>query len=156
MASWAEFEREAPALAAAIRARYDAHQHSILATLRVDGSPRLCGLETHFHDGELWLAMMPDARKADDLRRDPRFALHSTPDVSLVDGDAKVNGSAVPVDDDATIAKFAASLGQPVPASGMTLFRADLTDASLTRVESDELVIDSWRAGEGSRERRRT
>ena len=49
--------------------------------LRADGAPRLTGLEVHFGEGELWLAMMPDSRKADDLRRDPRFSVHSAPDV---------------------------------------------------------------------------
>jgi hypothetical protein len=75
--SWADLEREAPALATAVHARLTASRHSILGTLRADGAPRLTGLEVHFGEGERWLAMMPDSRKADDLRRDPRFALHT-------------------------------------------------------------------------------
>src|SRR4029079_5119677 len=97
MTTWAEFEREAPALGAAVHARLTATLHSILGTVRADGAPRLTGLEVHFGEGELWLAMMPDSRKADDLRRDPRFALHSAPDVELVDGDAKISGVATGV-----------------------------------------------------------
>ena len=88
----------------------------------------------HFGDGELWLAMMPDSRKADDLRRDPRFSLHSAPDVSMVDGDAKVGGRAIVVDDGPTWQRFVDGLPQSLPDSGMALFRADLTDASLARV----------------------
>jgi len=102
----------------------------------------------HFGDGELWLAMMPNSRKADDLRRDPRFSVHSAPDVSMVDGDAKVSGVARLVDDDATRDRFAATLPQAPPSSGFALFRADLTDASLARVEGDSMVIDIWRDGE--------
>jgi len=155
VASWQGFEEQAPDLAHAIQARFAAHRHALLATLRRDGSPRLSGLETSFRDGELWLAMMPDARKAADLRRDARFSLHSAPDVEMVDGDAKVNGRVVEVTDPATIAGFTGELSQAPPPSGVGLFRADLTDASLTRVEGEWLVIDSWRDGEPPRRQRR-
>jgi hypothetical protein len=155
MASWAEFEQQAPELASAIRARFGAHLHSVLATLRADGSPRLTGLETRFEHGELWLAMMPDSRKAADLRRDQRFALHSSPQTELVEGDAKVNGRASEVTEAATLAKFVDELQQPPPPSGVGLFRCELTDASLTRVRADELVIDIWHDGHPPRQIRR-
>jgi hypothetical protein len=155
MASWTQFERQAPELASAIRERFGAHLHSVLATLRADGSPRLTGLETRFEHGELWLAMMPDSRKAADLRRDPRFALHSTPQTELIEGDAKVNGSASEATDPETLANFVEELGQEAPPSGVGLFRCELTDASLTRVDGDELVVDSWRDGEVPRQTRR-
>jgi hypothetical protein len=153
--TWTAFEREAPALAGAVHARLTATLHCILGTLRADGSPRLTGLEVHFGEGELWLAMMPDSRKADDLRRDPRFALHSAPDVELVDGDAKVGGRAVLVTDGDTIARFVARLPMELPASGMALFRGELTDGSLARVEDGFMVIDSWRSGQAPRQVRR-
>jgi Pyridoxamine 5'-phosphate oxidase len=153
--SWVQFEQEAPDLAPAVQRRLTATLHSILGTLRVDGSPRLTGLEVHFGEGELWLAMMPDSRKADDLRRDPRFSLHSAPDVELVDGDAKVSGRAELVTDDAEIQRFVATLPQELPPSGMALFRADLTDASLARVEGDFMVIDLWHPGSPPRQVRR-
>ena len=100
MTSWQDFERAAPELAAALEGRFAAHKHALLATLRGDGSPRISGIETTFRNGELWLAMMPDSRKAADLRRDPRFALHAAPlELDLVDGDAKLNGRAIEVTD---------------------------------------------------------
>jgi Pyridoxamine 5'-phosphate oxidase len=154
--TWAEFEREAPDLAGAVHARLTAARHSLLATLRRDGAPRLSGLEVHFGEGELWLAMMPDSRKADDLRRDPRFALHSAPDVPLVEGDAKVAGRAVLVTEGDTVARFVARLPQELPPSGMALFRAALTEASLARVDGDEMVIDRWHPGQAPRQVRRT
>ena len=104
MARWDGFEQQAPELAGAVRRQLTATRHCVLGTLRADGSPRLTGLEAQFGHGELWLAMMPDSRKADDLHRDPRFAIHSAPDVSMADGDAKVNGIAVLVDDTANAA----------------------------------------------------
>jgi hypothetical protein len=155
VASWDDFRRQAPDLADAVQARLTATLHTILGTVRANGSPRLTGLEVHFSDGELWLAMMPDSRKADDLRRDSRFSIHSAPDVSMVDGDAKVSGVTYPVDDEPTRTRFAATLPQELPASGMALFRADLTDASLARVDGDHMVIDIWRDGETVRQVRR-
>jgi hypothetical protein len=156
MASWAELERIAPELAATLQGRFAAHKHAMLATLRRDGSPRISGIETTFRDGELWLAMMPDSWKAADLRRDPRFALHAAPiDLDLVDGDAKVGGRAIEVADAESVARFTSEQDQELPPSGVGLFRADLTDASLTRVEGDWLVIDSWREGEPAKQRRR-
>jgi hypothetical protein len=156
MASWAELERIAPELAPALERRFAAHKHALLATLRRDGAPRISGIETTFRGGELWLGMMPDSFKATDLRRDPRFALHAAPiDLDLVDGDAKVGGRAIEVTDDDTIARFAAALESDLSPSDIGLFRADLTDAALTRVEGDWMIIDSWREGEAPRQRRR-
>ena len=136
--------------------RLTATLHSILGTLRADGAPRLTGLEVHFGEGELWLAMMPDSRKADDLRRDPRFALHSAPDVELVDGDAKVGrprGARDRRRHDRPVRRSPARWS--CPSSGMALFRAELTDASLARVEDDFMVIDVWHPGEPIRQVRR-
>src|SRR4051794_26686060 len=77
MASWSDFETAAPELAARVKELFDAHRHKTIATLRKDGSPRISGTETEFRDGELWIGSMWQALKARDLRRDPRFALHS-------------------------------------------------------------------------------
>src|SRR5215213_7781883 len=99
MASWSEVEAAAPELVARARATMDAHKHKVLATLRRDGSPRVSGIEATFTDGELWLGMMPGSRKAHDLRRDPRLALHSATedppdDPTAWPGDAKLTGRA--------------------------------------------------------------
>ena len=156
MASWAEFERAAPELARIIVGRFGEHKHALIATVRRDGAPRISGIETTFREGELWLAMMPDSRKADDLARDPRFALHSAPlELDLVEGDAKINGRALPVRDAAELKRFVAELEHELDPSEVGLFRADVTDASLTRVADDWLVVDSWREGQEPRQRRR-
>ena len=95
MPSWKEFEAAAPELAEQVRQRLDAHTHKTIATVRRDGSPRISGIETTFRDGELWIGSMWQARKAHDLQRDPRFALHSGSDEpSDWKGDAKLAGVA--------------------------------------------------------------
>jgi hypothetical protein len=159
MASWSEVEAAAPELAARARATLDAHKHKVLATLRRDGSPRLSGIEATFADGELWLGMMPGSRKALDLRRDPRLALHSASvdppadDPAAWTGDAKVAGRAVEVDDPALLERLGAGEG----GGGAHLFRVELTEVVHTMVgePADHLVIEVWAEGTGLRRLRR-
>ena len=76
MVAWRDVEAAEPEFAARVRRLFDAGRHKTIATLRVDGSPRVSGIECEFADGELRFGSMPGARKGADLRRDPRFALH--------------------------------------------------------------------------------
>jgi Pyridoxamine 5'-phosphate oxidase len=77
MTAWRDVEQAEPGFAQRVRRLFDAHRHKTIATLRADGSPRISGIEAAFEDGELAFGSMPNARKGADLRRDPRFALHS-------------------------------------------------------------------------------
>lgn len=100
MTSWREFAAAEPEFARRVRELFDAHRHKTLATLRAGGAPRISGIECSFEDGDLVFGSMAGARKGDDLRRDPRFALHS----ATVDpvpgeegswpGEAKISGRA--------------------------------------------------------------
>jgi len=160
VATWGEVRAAAPELAAAVQACFDAHVHKVIATLRRDGSPRVSGTEATFWGDDLWLGMMPDSVKALDLLRDPRFALHSaTVDPEMAGGDAKLSGRAIEIADDATIAAFVGRFeedrGQEPP-QPFHLFRADVTEIVRTTVESDRLVIESWREGEDVRRVERT
>ncbi|NJP91659.1 pyridoxamine 5-phosphate oxidase [Nonomuraea sp. FMUSA5-5] len=155
MASWQEFESQAPELAKAARRLMDTYTHKVLATLRKDGSPRVSGIETKLHDGELWTGSMPGAVKAADLRRDPRMAIHVTSrdpdrgDPSSWEGDLKLSGRAVETADERERAAYGVS------GSDSHLFRVELTEVAWTRVQGDELVITAWREGVGEREFRR-
>ncbi|WP_419997933.1 pyridoxamine 5'-phosphate oxidase family protein [Streptomyces boninensis] len=131
MATWQQFENEADELASVIRARFEAAETHVLATLRKDGSPRVSGSEVEFKGADLSFGSMLGARKALDLRRDGRCALHAHPHGG---GDAKVAGIAVEVTD-------------PAGKGGSHAFRLDLREAVLTAVEGDELVIRLWRPG---------
>ncbi len=153
MATWQEFEAEAPRLAAAVRARFTAHRHHVLATLRRDGSPRVSGTEVAFRGGQVTLGSMPGARKALDLRRDARLAIHANPgDGSMEGGDAKMAGRAVEITDPAALEAERVPEQPPGP---FHAFRLDLTEAVLTFVADGRLVIRSWRPGQDVREFRR-
>lgn len=151
MPSWSEVEQAVPELAAAVRATFDAHKHKVLATLRADGSPRLSGNEATFRDGDVWLGMMHQSRKALDLRRDPRLELHSAPvDEELKHGDARLAGRAVEITDPEMLRSFSAAAGEEHegadPPEPYHLFRVDVTDITLIRIgdPADHLVIESW------------
>jgi hypothetical protein len=149
MASWREIEAEAPELAARARELFDAFKHKTLATVRRDGSPRISGTEVQFADGELWFGSMWRAVKALDLRRDPRFALHSgSVDPPGWPGDAKVAGR---VEEIADPARKAAVWGDEAPSGEAHLFRADIGELVVTRLGDprDHLVIESWHEGGG-------
>lgn len=145
--SWAQVEAEAAELAAAVRASFAVRKHCTMATLRLDGSPRISGTEVQFEDGEMELGSMAGALKARDLKRDGRVAVHS-PTVDPPEGDeaswageAKVAGTAV---------EMAGDEGQ----QGAHRFRLDLTEVVHTRVAptGDALLITSWHAGRGVQE----
>ncbi|MCG6493260.1 pyridoxamine 5'-phosphate oxidase family protein [Kitasatospora sp. A2-31] len=147
MATWQDFEYEAPDLAPAVRARFEANKHHVLATLRRDGSPRVSGIEVDFTGADLTFGSMYGAMKARDLQRDPRFALHAHPgDETLAGGDSKVSGRAVEITDEIEIAAWVAELPEPPPGP-FHAFRLELEQVVHTTVEDEHVWITSWRPG---------
>ena len=144
--SWQQFSEEAPDLAAAVRARFEATKHHVLATLRSDGAPRVSGVELIFAEGELLVGSMWKAVKALDLRRDGRFAVHSNPgDGSMDGGDSKVSGVAVEITGPLH-AKVEEDMQPPTP---FHLFRLDLDQVvhSTLHPSGDRMVVSWWRPG---------
>jgi hypothetical protein len=144
MPSWSDFEAAAPELAAEVRARLEAHTHKTLATVRRDGAPRISGTEATFADGELWIGSMWQARKARDLQRDPRFALHSgSDDPPEWSGDAKLAGVVEEITDAATVRE---RNGEAAANGPSHLFRLDLREVSAVSLNAErtKLVIRIW------------
>ena len=151
MATWNELATAAPDLAQRVQARFMAHKHLLLATLRRDGAPRISGVEVQFSGGNLWMGMMHGSRKAIDLQGDPRMALHSAPvDLDLTDGDAKVSGRALEVVDPVEIAAWRGDQEQSPPPGPLHLFRVEVDEVSIVTVARDRLVIDAWRPSKGT------
>jgi len=93
---WDEFERACPEIGGLVRARLERDQLVMLGTIRRDGSPRVSPCECDFAAGRLFVSMMWRSRKALDLLRDPRIAVHSvTTNKDGTDGDVKVYGRAL-------------------------------------------------------------
>lgn len=146
MTTWAEFAAAEPELAERVRALFAQRKHATMATLRKDGSPRISGTEVDFTEG-LHIGSMPNALKARDLQRDPRYALHC-PTVDAEEenqtawlGDAKIAGVAVEEESE-----------------GSHKFRMDITEVVLTKLtaEGDQLQIESWHPGRGRTTTQRT
>jgi hypothetical protein len=153
--TWDDFAADASDLAAAVRARFEATGLGFLATLRRDGSPRISGIEPFIWDGEVWLGMMPGSRKAVDCLRDPRIAVHAASvDKEVKEGDAKVAGRAIPVDDPDRLAEMTAAFAEATgykPDGPFPLFTLDLTEVVHTRPDGDHLLIESWTPDRGYR-----
>ena len=144
MVTWHEVVEAEPDFARRVGALFDAHRHKTIATIRADGSPRISGVESQFENGELVFGSMPLARKGADLRRDPRFALHSaTVDPvegaeALWPGEAKINARAIL---DASSAR--SSDGERFRADITVVVHIHLNDAASL------LVIEWWTPSDG-------
>lgn len=143
MASWAEFEAAEPEFASRVHKLLSSRKHLTMATLRRDGSPRISGTEIEFADGVLRIGSMPRAVKAQDLRRDPRVAIHgptSDPpkrNAAGWKGEAKIAGTAVEVDSGSDAHRFV----------------IDIAEAVITRLNEagSRLVVESWTPARGYR-----
>ncbi|MYI13217.1 MAG: pyridoxamine 5'-phosphate oxidase family protein [Acidimicrobiales bacterium] len=153
--SWEDFAAACGGLAQRMQERFESHLHSVMATIRVDGSPRMSGMEAPIRDGHLWLGMGGDSTKAADLRRDPRFGLHSAPESGeLQGGDARIEGEVAPASA-AELETFLRGHHHEIEdAAPMALFTARIARAVLVRVEGHPLVVETWTPGSGRVERR--
>ena len=151
MVTWQAFEDAEPDFAADVRALFDAGRHKTIATLRADGSPRISGIECEFADGQLTFGSMLGARKAADLARDGRYALHG-PTFHPVEGkeaewpgEAKIAGRASGVS--------SSELGRGEDEPEADMFVADIEEVVLTRLnpEGTKLVVIWWTPSAGLR-----
>lgn len=146
MTAWRDVERAQPEFAQRVRKLFEAHRHKTIATLRADGSPRISGIEAAFEDGQLAFGSMPEARKGADLRRDPRFALHSAT-IDPVEGsekhwpgEAKISGRAIYAE-------------LTTDGSDADLFYADIAEVVHTHLneKATRLVVEWWTPKHGLR-----
>lgn len=158
MATWTEFTENAPRISTIFKRRHAATgKLCMLATLRADGSPRISPMEPQIFEDHLLLIGMPGTRKFDDLRRDPRFSLHTaTVDPQVGDGDAKLWGSVRDADDPALFERFAVALlletGMDLLDSGTDHFYiADIDGASSLELAGEHLDVTIWKPGEAER-----
>ncbi len=146
MTSWQDVERAVPEFAQLVRELFDAHRHKTIATLRAGGSPRISGIEAVFEDGELVFGSMPYARKGADLRRDPRFALHS----ATVD---PIEGSEAQWPGEAKISGRAVVSGPLTEGEDGDRFHADIAEVVHTHLneKATMLVVEWWTPTHGLR-----
>jgi hypothetical protein len=146
MTAWRDVERAEPGFAERVRGLLDAHRHKTIATLRLDGSPRISGIKAAFEDGELTFGSMPHARKGADLLRDPRFALHS----ATVD---PVEGSEAQWPGEVKLSGRAVHDGPITDGPDGDRFHADIAEVVHTHLNEQAtlLVVEWWTPTQGLR-----
>jgi hypothetical protein len=116
MATWREFESDAPEMAAIGRGMI--YQFGVglgyLATVRADGGPRLHPFCPILHDGGLY-GLIAHSPKQRDLLRDGRYAIHSFPSPDK-DDELYLTGRAHARDD----AALAVGVRQTMTSTGAT------------------------------------
>ena len=109
MATWADFETAAPEMAAA-GWRLFSHPgfgYGYLATVRRDGGPRLHPINPILAAGRLVAFIVPSPKLAD-LRRDGRYALHSSGAENVDDEFCVAGRATIPEDQGLRAAALAA------------------------------------------------
>ncbi len=157
MLDWRDVEQGAPELARLGHARLAAARLVMLGTLRRDGSPRISPVEPCIVDGRLLVGAMTWSGKAADLRRDPRYVLHSVvsgPDSS--EGELKLYGLAVEVDP--SLRAAAETWWSAYPREKAIAFSLRIGQALFVAWDIDHgvMAVHQWSPRRGYRHRTRT
>lgn len=150
-AAWQELAAAAPRIAGLGMARLQAVKVALLGTLRRDGSPRISPVEPCLRGGELLIGAMAWSSKVSDLRRDPRYVLHSAiTDPDSGEGELKLYGSAA----EAAAEMRSAASGawwDDWPPEKAVVFCLRVAKASYVSwdLEHGQMIVDRWspRAG---------
>jgi hypothetical protein len=145
VARWAQLAEEEPDLAARARTRL-ARRVAYLATTARDGAPRVHPVTPIIGSGSLFVFMEPTSPKGHDLRRNGRFALHSTvDDTQGGGGEFLLRGRARLVEDRDERARAAASAGYE-PAQRYVLFELLPDELQATDYPDGTPRTRRWRA----------
>jgi hypothetical protein len=155
---WRAFADAAPELARSGRERLARTQVALLGTLRSDGSPRISPIGPSIVADHLLFGVMRSA-KTHDLLRDPRCVLHSSiADINGSEGEFKVYGRAVLIDDPELINADEDVWWRAQPPEAAHVFSLDIDSAALVKwdPEHGRYTITRWSARSGVREEERT
>jgi len=154
VASWAQFETQAPELAevaarlwpgvaalhrgAAVPGNVPCFAVSYIATVRLDGGPRLHPFCPILAGGRLFAAIPRSSPKGQDLRRDPRCVIHALPGPE--DDEFCVRATAAEVTDDPAVRALVDAVVVTSGVGGMIesvscdpLFEFDLVQVDVAR-----------------------
>ncbi|MBI2912397.1 MAG: pyridoxamine 5'-phosphate oxidase family protein, partial [Chloroflexi bacterium] len=111
-------------------------------------------------EGDLFLGMMWQSRKALDLLRDPRCVVHSAViDKNDPAGEFKLRGKAVDVRDPATVERYCHALKEATgwrPEGPFHLFGIDIDHAvHIKYLENGDQYVMEWQPGQAEQERLR-
>ena len=146
---WEEFKKSAPEMADIGRERFERTGLVLIATLRLDGYPRISPVEPMFVDGHLYLGMMWNSVKAQDLLRDPRCSVHNTvANRDGSDGEFKVYGQAIPILDLEQRARYSNAVyvktqWRPTEPE-FHLFSIDIESVGVVAFTDEDMITRVW------------
>lgn len=141
--SWSDLKAASPELAEFGASRF-ATGVAYLATVKRDGSPRVHPVTPILGEGRLFLFMEPTSPKGHDLKRDGRYALHSSvADSSGGEGEFLITGTAHYVEDPGTRAVAVEAADYEV-AKRYVLFNLQVESAFSTVYKEGTTVRDRW------------
>lgn len=154
---WHDFQEATPEIAIAGAQRFQRARLALIGTLRLDGWPRISPVEPVFISGELVLGMIWQSKKALDLLRDPRCALHSVvTDPDANEGEFKLRGRAMPAVEEHYFGHVR-ERWRIASSAPLHVFCIDILGASQTTYDFDQglMLVQRWDAEGGTSEIRR-
>jgi hypothetical protein len=144
-ASWLSFEAACPELATEVKALFEQYGQAFgyLATVRLDGGPRVHPVSPVIADGGLFCFITPSPKRCD-LERDGRYALHAYP-AENSDDEAYLAGRARPVTDPERQTRLAA-LHRASDEADWRLFELEIEVAMVTHRARHSAEHRIWRA----------
>ncbi len=153
MVRWGEFAAAAGELAALGEERFERARLVLVGSIRRNGWPRISPVEPLVVDGQLYLGMMWQSRKALDLLRDARCVVHSAvSDPAGTEGDFKLYGRAREVADDDERERYCQALEAKTgwrPQGDFHLFAMEIAEVGFVQFSADgHYITQTWRPGE--------
>ena len=144
--TWQRFEEAAPETAAIAEEQLGSGV-ALIGTIRRDGSPRISCVEPFVVDGNLYLGMMWQSRKALDLRRDPRLVLRNAICTSTGNEvELSLRGRAVEIHDPEVRRRYVEALADRISwkEPHFHLFAVDVESAALIEYGGGEQSVKLW------------
>ncbi len=146
--TWADLERGAPDLATIARDEFARSGMALVGTLRKDGSPRISNVEPVIADGELYLGMMWESRKAVDPLRDPRLVLRNAICTNRGDEvELMIRGRAEKLEDEASRKKYLAASDAAWGDRPFHLFGVTIESTAMIRYGGGQRQVKVWPQG---------
>lgn len=144
MASWKEFVRQAPMIAAFGKTRFQS-EVAYLGTVRADGSPRVHPVTPIMGD-QLYLFMEPTSPKGKDLERDGRFSLHCSVENSGGGGGEFYVAGRAELNTDPAVRQQAIQASSYAPKERYILFVLSIEQAFMNQYLDGQANPQRWRA----------
>jgi hypothetical protein len=148
--SWQTFAAAAPDLAAFAQEQFAPGRVALVGTIRADGTARISSVEPHIMEGQLYLGMMWQSRKALDLLRDPRLLLRNAVCTSTGDeAEISLRGRAVEIHDPDLRQRYVAAVAERIAwqEPHFHLFAVQIESAALVQYGQGQQTLKLWPQG---------